>query len=360
MSATSTDLQRAFPITAAQLSGNFCETLTYGMYLVTCTFCARTLLLTGSGQEERWRRPHEIRWFMAIIAFTLFGICTFDVAIGLLHNFHAFIEADDAETEFYNIADWINISRSVNQFVAALLGDFVLIYRCWIVYGRRFLIAVPSFILYLAGIAVTIRLLEIESNPKTLRGISLNSNEIRPWYSAFFAITAAQNVLTTGILIWRIWRVEKAREKFLDQSGSTSNQPQHLRKVIRVIAESGAAYTLTVLLTFIVSISQSNAIYPVSDMSLQALGIMFNVILVRSSAKRDQQFTTFDHNERTTIIWQHSAGNTILGSIKLVPGEGGPQDVESNTSAVEDQAHTQPLPIDSAPGSGVKVVWAVE
>jgi hypothetical protein len=100
-----------FPITAAQLAGNFCETLFYGMYLVTCIFCARSLLFTGSGHEERWLRVDEIRWMMVVIASVLFVICTFDVAIGLLHNFRAFVQSDNAEKEFLNLGDWINITR---------------------------------------------------------------------------------------------------------------------------------------------------------------------------------------------------------------------------------------------------------
>jgi NADH:ubiquinone oxidoreductase subunit 5 (subunit L)/multisubunit Na+/H+ antiporter MnhA subunit len=103
--------KEAFPITAAQLSGNICETLFFGMYLVTFCFCIRTLFLTGSGREERWVRLHEVRWLMTGVSLSLFVICTFDVALGLLHNFHAFIESKDAEKELDNIADWINIAR---------------------------------------------------------------------------------------------------------------------------------------------------------------------------------------------------------------------------------------------------------
>jgi len=101
-----------FPITAAQLSGNFCETLFFGIYLATCTSCIRTLLTisTGTG-KERWRQPHEIRWILTIVAFILFVICTFDTVLGLLHNFRAFVDSEDPEQEFRNIADWINIAR---------------------------------------------------------------------------------------------------------------------------------------------------------------------------------------------------------------------------------------------------------
>jgi hypothetical protein len=113
-------MSNSFPLTAAQLSGNFCETLFFGMYLVTCTFCARTLFIGGSGRDERWLSYREIRWMMVAIAFTLFGILTFDVAIGLLHNFHAFVESNDPPKAFADIADWINIARV--RFDSNLLG----------------------------------------------------------------------------------------------------------------------------------------------------------------------------------------------------------------------------------------------
>jgi hypothetical protein len=69
-----------------------------------------------------------------------------------------------------------------------------------------------------------------------------------------------------GILIWRIWRVEKECERHYDLgSGSGMRQHSRLGKVIRVIAESGTAYTTMILVTFFVGLSKSNAIYPTSD-----------------------------------------------------------------------------------------------
>jgi hypothetical protein len=71
-----------------------------------------------------------------------------------------------------------------------------------------------------------------------------------------------------GILIWRIWRIEREIDKYLnDGSDATTKQPRYLQKVMRIIAESGAAYTLTVIATFIVDLSGSNALYPTSDMA---------------------------------------------------------------------------------------------
>jgi hypothetical protein len=71
-----------FPLTEAQITGNWFETLTYGMYLVTCGFCTRTLLFIGP--EERWRKPSEIRWLILGFGVSLFVVATFSVAVGSL------------------------------------------------------------------------------------------------------------------------------------------------------------------------------------------------------------------------------------------------------------------------------------
>jgi hypothetical protein len=126
---------------------------------------------------------------------------------------------------------------------------------------------------------------EVEANPSTDKSSALGASAALRWGLAVFAITAFQNTLTSGIpqllsawlsfthsaligiLIWRIWSVERESDRhFSLHSGSEMWQPSHLRKVIRVIAESGAAYTAMTLLTFFVGISKSNALYPTSDM----------------------------------------------------------------------------------------------
>lgn len=71
-----------------------------------------------------------------------------------------------------------------------------------------------------------------------------------------------------GILIWRIWRIEREIDKYIVHCDDvTTRQPRYLQKVMRIIAESGAAYTLIVITTFLVDISGSNALYPTSDMA---------------------------------------------------------------------------------------------
>jgi hypothetical protein len=63
---------------------------------------------------------------MVTIASLLFVICTFDLAIGLLHNFRAFVQSDNAEKEFLNLGDWINITRvSISRSNLFLSSEFL-------------------------------------------------------------------------------------------------------------------------------------------------------------------------------------------------------------------------------------------
>ena len=102
-----------------------------------------------------------------------------------------------------------------------------------------------------------------------------------PWWSVLFGVTVVQNLLTTceymrpdmldrdfplvALLILRIWRVENQTRATGIQPGSITTHALPLRKVIRVIIESGAAYTTMVLVTFIVSLCNSDLLYPVAD-----------------------------------------------------------------------------------------------
>ncbi|KAJ7926792.1 hypothetical protein B0H13DRAFT_2313288 [Mycena leptocephala] len=171
----------SLPLTEAQLLGNWFETLTYGIYFVTCGFCARTLLCIGP--DDRWRKPSEIRVFILSVYIVLFVGATFDVVIGLLHNLHAFVfYTGEVEQPKYS---------RISQTGSTSPG-------CYIVYSRRWKVLIPSLILYLGGIAMGIKHIETQVSLNHANA-TMNSPEIRPWWFALFCITVVQNTLTTGM-----------------------------------------------------------------------------------------------------------------------------------------------------------------
>ncbi|EKM77396.1 hypothetical protein AGABI1DRAFT_93465 [Agaricus bisporus var. burnettii JB137-S8] len=202
---------------------------------------------------------------------------------------------------------------------------------CWIVYERRWLVIAPSLILYFCAIAMMIKVVEIESNPRVVESIT---NAIHPWFATMFGVSVVQNISTTGLLVWRIWRIENEVDKYInDPSGSVFNacRPRRLQKVMRVIAESGMIYTTTVFVAFLASVSGSNATCVVATMAsvsihiskqhkvdyvtikaLQAAGIAFNVILVRSIENNSELRVGVAGPGRITPIFQHTTGSASV------------------------------------------------
>ncbi|KAJ3571325.1 hypothetical protein NP233_g3827 [Leucocoprinus birnbaumii] len=295
-----------FSITAAVLSETLCQTLFYGIYLTTCVPCCRTICLVGTGgREKRWRRLNEVHWLMAVIAFALFVLSTFDIAIGWLNIFQAFVRPEIAISVLTNFADWIQTAQGTDLFGSMLLWDFVLVYRCWIVYGRQWTVMIPSAAIYLVNLALAGAIFGIAPSLGNSAEEASAARSLEQLTLGFYGTVAVQNILTTSLLVWRIWRVERKSIQQIDRGALSIDRdqrpPRHLRNVIRVLSESGATYTTLIVITLISSATSTQAVYPISSITFQMTGIAFNMMLVRTSPNRDEQFTTFEQDDLTTI-----------------------------------------------------------
>lgn len=158
------------------------------------------------------------------------------------------------------------------------------------------------------------------------------------------------------ILIWRIWKVEKRTQVFLDQI-EPLYQSYHLRSVIHIIAESGTFYTTCVVITFIVSAIKSNALYPVSNVvsifsdplflrgcncnlfqTLIVTGISFNAILARSSSRHIQHFTKVGTQQNTGVV---VFGNLTRPDVVELAAIGSEAEVEAGTEAGTDRTSSR-------------------
>ncbi|KAJ4473569.1 hypothetical protein J3R30DRAFT_3684633 [Lentinula aciculospora] len=142
------------------------------------------------------------------------------------------------------------------------------------------------FVIYLEANAGNPRLLVTEGIPN-----------ITPSITAGWTMSLTNNIITTGIIVYSIWRVDKsnilygihAQESAIQESrslfGSKKRQRTKLQNIIRIVIESGMIYTTTAFITFITFVVGSNSFYPTSDAELQILSIAFNLIIIRISTR---------------------------------------------------------------------------
>ncbi|KAF4623802.1 hypothetical protein D9613_001288 [Agrocybe pediades] len=313
-----------FPITEAQITGLFVESVLFGIHLLTFAYCVRALTSTPT----RWRAPSEINWAMLVVSVVLLANAGFDVVLGYYHNLKAFVFFKGEPGDFDGISNWINVSKSLTVVIQTMIGDAMLIYRCWIIHNCSFLVVALPILLWLGCFASTIWVITLEA---TLHSNALVvAKQLQPAGTSFWALTISLNIITTGLLLWKIWSVDRSNRRYTGTfdgaggSGTTrkSKKGSHtvLRNVMRIIVESGLLYSTTALITFITFITQSSGVYVITDAEIQIVGIAFNMIIIRAAilAGQENAGTTMGRSTRSVPLQiVHPGITSTMGTTEL-------------------------------------------
>ncbi|KAK0213303.1 hypothetical protein DFS33DRAFT_1247360, partial [Desarmillaria ectypa] len=245
-----------------------------GFYLITFFSCFHGLLTTSEGSLKSRR---TINYKMVAASLWMLDFSTLQVAYHLQFVLDAFIYSKEEPID--------TLSDMSNQVNVMQLVTFP--YRCWIIYGRRWMVVICPIIMCVAEIACGIARVCIET---TLgRDTAITDPSIFPLIITLQSLTLATNVITTSesalllplvhcidsiflaLIVHRIWTIHSAIRKLVPL---TKNNP--LRNALVVLIESAAVYTASAVVMLVVYAVRSNAGYVVSDS-----GITFNLIIIR-------------------------------------------------------------------------------
>ncbi|KAJ3710889.1 hypothetical protein DFJ43DRAFT_1170417 [Lentinula guzmanii] len=272
-----------FDVTAAQIVGLFMECILYGVYLVSLGYCLRALLLDPF--EQGLQRKKHINWVMLVVALLLCLFATLDVAFGLRHNLDAFSYyhgPGGATEELNDISYWVNVMKTADYVAQTFIGDGMLIYRCYIVYEKNWKIVIPSILFWLGG-SVCGALLTYTF--ATLRSPALiDTSKAVPYVDTMIALSLTMNTLTTALIVGKIWSVDRQNATLMSNTTANAIRTSKLHRVMRIIIESAALYTISTLIFVITYVAGSNANYGTSDNVVQIIGISFNLIIIRVDA----------------------------------------------------------------------------
>ncbi|KAF8063438.1 hypothetical protein FPV67DRAFT_1672463 [Lyophyllum atratum] len=265
-------------IVEARIAAFFVESVILGLYMVTFFHTALSLFSTGS----RWKKYRELNHGMVIVAMLMLFNTTMASATSFVITWRAFVQPPPGGVteSFSEITNWAVIFKSATLLTQTTIGDAMLIYRCWVVYARSWLVVAFSILLWLGGTVCSVFLVYYEITFKS-HGL-VSASKLHPFGVAFWASTVALNVITTGLLVWPIWKVSQQHDEFAYHS-SPSHRNNMMRHVMQVIIESGALYTVMAFLTFVTYTSKSNSLYIVSSAEVGVAGIAFNLIIIRTA-----------------------------------------------------------------------------
>jgi len=221
------------------------------------------------------RRDRKINAPMLIVACTLWILSTIRMFIDIVLTTKAFVYHISTPTgpeEFLSdFSGSVSLLDNTIYGLQTLIGDAVVIYRCYVVWGRFDIIILPSMA-WLASLGTIIYILNSFAHG------TISGNKIL----IFYATTLSANLTATSLLAFRIWKADRAARK--------NNSPHSsLRPLLIVIIESGALYSVTLIMALVTVIHFLPMEYVVNSIIPAVISITFNMIFIRVGLARNRE-----------------------------------------------------------------------
>ncbi|KAK2464141.1 hypothetical protein APHAL10511_003834 [Amanita phalloides] len=262
----------AFPPDEAKLVSIFVQTLLYGAYSVL--FALTTWLFLGGNSKVIL---FTARRRMFIVSILLFVIATMHVCVNFTRIIKAFIifrDAPGGPGAFFNrLSEFTEMFGSTLYVAQTLLGDALVIWRCYAIWDKNFFIIALPLLLLLGSTATGIGILY--SFDRVVPEADIFVTQLQQWITSFFSMTLATNIIGTGLAAYKLWRIN---------SKGFKRTRKRLYPVLLVIVESGAIFSAALLTLLILYKSDSWFQYVVVDAISPLVGIVFSVIMYRMLA----------------------------------------------------------------------------
>ncbi|SJL11543.1 uncharacterized protein ARMOST_14947 [Armillaria ostoyae] len=212
---------------------------------------------------------------MVAASLWLLVFSTLYVACHLRFILDAFIYSNGEPIDtFQDMSHPVNVMLLVTFVAQTFMGDCILLYRCWVIYGRQWMVVICPVIMCIAEIGCGIAGVCIETSlgPDS----SITNPSIFPLILTHLSLTLATNVITTSLIVHRIWTVHSAVRQVVP---SIKNNP--LRNALVVVIESASVYTVSAVVLLVIYAIGSDACYVMTGTIVQIIGITFNLIIIR-------------------------------------------------------------------------------
>ncbi|KAJ7105640.1 hypothetical protein C8R44DRAFT_715352 [Mycena epipterygia] len=282
----------------ARLIALFVSCVLYGILLTTLVPCIRSLLFSP-GHKIRFKPRHDIKFPIVIATILLFLTSTFSVVLAMQDIIDAFINyaGPGGALEFYNGLNtgWKHWMLAVEDAIQVIIGDGLLLYRCYVLYDRRWRAIIVPSITWMALAVMSIMSACREASLPA--GKNLNDPTMLPFLSATLLLTFATSVITTYLIIRRLWKTEGRG----DLLGTI--QPHFLSRIAKIFFETGLVYTLSVIASLGVYLTGSNLEYVAALAMIHIIPITCNLLLIRVEGIDRSQMSK-ENSTSAPVLWR--------------------------------------------------------
>ncbi|KAH6885106.1 hypothetical protein BKA70DRAFT_1445328 [Coprinopsis sp. MPI-PUGE-AT-0042] len=251
------------------LVGTWVEALLYGIYL--CLFIGALTIFA----PKEVCKPFVSKVFLAgnvlmFMGISFHGLSVYRLVIGFAYQ-------PDVRAQLLYLNDLRNWSALASPFLLAIImwtGDALVIYRCFLIWQQSYLvIALPS-LLYIVTVGLQVTNLWWTTHQSAFINVV---GQRWPILRITFPLYFTQNVLTTGLILFRIWSGHRS----LKTAGISSLNAPSLVGLMRAIVESAAIYTVALLVMAVLRLLDHPGCYMSHVILYPMTGIMFVLMAIR-------------------------------------------------------------------------------
>ncbi|KAF9455989.1 hypothetical protein BDZ94DRAFT_1276776 [Collybia nuda] len=286
------------PLDKAYLTAIWLETLFYGINILlffSYLFIAR----------YKQKTPH-VNKVILLTAISMFCFSTIHVSMGFARLIDGFIYLRDKPggpaAFFSDVSIPANVAKVIIHTVNSILGDGIVVWRCYHVWGRSWWICIVPVLLIIASAVCGFGQGVIFAQAKTTHSAFVST--LARWNGSLFVLSLTTNVVVTTLIAARIWYL--ARE-----SGSSfANSSFKYRRVLTLIVESGAIYSSALIIEITLYFLNSNAFYIVYDPIAQLTAIVPTMIIVMTSLGLTSSELSRQEGTTRTLTFQAASNPT--------------------------------------------------
>ncbi|KAI0821752.1 hypothetical protein BC628DRAFT_1328868 [Trametes gibbosa] len=230
----------------------------------------------------RNRKRRRINWAMVCASTALLAFSTMETVVNIVRLYEGFVEKGPKlpggpETYFGDVWEVSFVLKNALYNVQTLILDGVVIYRTYKVWNSLLVIVIPV----LGWLGLLTSSVGLGFSLARTPAVSEDIFEVGTshWFTGTWSTTLVTNICATAALAYRIWQVTSKSAQY--RSGG------RLSPILRIIVESGAIYSITVIIALALFLARSNWVYIILDMISPIICIVFNMIIVRIGLAAD-------------------------------------------------------------------------
>jgi len=243
------------------------------------------LLFIGTVWSLTYKRhKQDINLPILIVAVLLLILSTAHMIVNIVRVEDGLVtnryEYPNGPSEYFaDVSQKTYVIKHLIYVLQTLLADGVVIYRCYVVWQSVWIVVLP--IILWCSVAVT-GIIAIYSVSQASTGDGIFVKALAQWVTAFFASTIATNLLSSGLLAYRIWIIQRG------VSGVNNTSRNTVMPVVRVLVDAAILYSAALLTALILFVSGNNGQDAVVDMAMPIMSIAFYMVLIRIALNKKQ------------------------------------------------------------------------